>query len=529
MPLEALLIAGTGLEDRHKRVARALAGFDAATIATTHEFCLRMLDGLGVSATASRRPSSSTRSPTSPARSPPTSTCSGYAPTGQPPMEFDEAVRAGRGGRQRRAQPGWSRRPSDPVTSRPPPSGSLSPRQCGPRSPGGSATCGCSPTTTCSPGCAMRWPIPQHGAEAAQRLRDRYRVVLVDEFQDTDPIQWEILRRAFHGHTTLIMIGDPKQAIYAFRGADVYSYLDAVRQADQVRTLGTNWRSDDALVAGLDVLWGGSKLGDEQIVVRPVRAHQERRRLTGPAAAAAMTAPIRLRYRPHDVDADQGSTVGRLRPQITRDLVADVTAVLASGLQLELDGTAPSPGATGRSGRAGPQERAGRGDPGGPGRGRRTGGDARCHLGVRLDDGAGLADPAVGTRATAAAGGPAGGADLLLRLGLRAAGRGGRRRADRALATGARLEPAAGRPRCRRPAGSGDHRGAGAGATAARGRRGPPADRSAAPGPEPARRDDGRAARRRRADPVAARADGRGARQRADRRHPPAGDRRRTR
>ena len=70
------------------------------------------------------------------------------------------------------------------------------------------------------------------------------------------------------------MIGDPKQAIYAFRGADVYSYLDAVRQADQVRTLGTNWRSDDALVAGLDVLWGGAKLGDEQIVVRPVRAHQ---------------------------------------------------------------------------------------------------------------------------------------------------------------------------------------------------------------------------------------------------------------
>ena len=69
---------------------------------------------------------------------------------------------------------------------------------------------------------------------AAARLRERYRVVLVDEFQDTDPVQWEILRRAFHGHSTLILIGDPKQAIYAFRGADVYSYLDAVGQADQV-------------------------------------------------------------------------------------------------------------------------------------------------------------------------------------------------------------------------------------------------------------------------------------------------------
>ena len=59
-------------------------------------------------------------------------------------------------------------------------------------------------------------------------------MVMVDEFQDTDPVQWEILRRAFHRHGTLILIGDPKQAIYAFRGADVYSYLDAVSEADHV-------------------------------------------------------------------------------------------------------------------------------------------------------------------------------------------------------------------------------------------------------------------------------------------------------
>ena len=65
------------------------------------------------------------------------------------------------------------------------------------------------------------------------RLRERYRVVLVDEFQDTDPIQWEILQRAFGGGgVTLVLIGDPKQAIYAFRGADVYSYLEAAKAAD---------------------------------------------------------------------------------------------------------------------------------------------------------------------------------------------------------------------------------------------------------------------------------------------------------
>ena len=121
---------------------------------------------------------------------------------------------------------------------------------------------------------------PQHGPAATARLQDRYRVVMVDEFQDTDPIQWEIVRRAFAGQATVILIGDPKQAIYAFRGADVYSYLDAVQQADRVRTLAVNWRSDQALVDGLESLMGGAALGDEHIVVRPVVADHRDRRLT---------------------------------------------------------------------------------------------------------------------------------------------------------------------------------------------------------------------------------------------------------
>ena len=69
---------------------------------------------------------------------------------------------------------------------------------------------------------------PERGEAACQLLRSRYQVVLVDEFQDTDPVQWEVVRRAFgDGQTTLVLIGDPKQAIYAFRGADVYAYLEA--------------------------------------------------------------------------------------------------------------------------------------------------------------------------------------------------------------------------------------------------------------------------------------------------------------
>ena len=64
---------------------------------------------------------------------------------------------------------------------------------------------------------------------------------MVDEFQDTDPVQWQVIDRAFSGRSTLILIGDPKQAIYAFRGGDIVTYLKAAadgwRQADPCHEL----------------------------------------------------------------------------------------------------------------------------------------------------------------------------------------------------------------------------------------------------------------------------------------------------
>ncbi len=83
-------------------------------------------------------------------------------------------------------------------------------------------------------------------AEAArERLSSRFDVVLVDEFQDTDPIQWQILDRAFaKGGVTLVLVADPKQAIYAFRGADVYAYLKAAEIAGARATLRENRRAD---------------------------------------------------------------------------------------------------------------------------------------------------------------------------------------------------------------------------------------------------------------------------------------------
>ncbi|MEO9138610.1 MAG: UvrD-helicase domain-containing protein, partial [Jatrophihabitans sp.] len=162
------------------------------------------------------------------------------------------------------------------------------------------------------------------GAAAAGRLRSRYRVVLVDEFQDTDPVQWDILRLAFHGHSALVLIGDPKQAIYAFRGADVHAYLAAKDAAAQHATLARNWRSDPVLLAGLDALMGTAALGDPRIVVQPVSAAHEGRSLSSSAA------PVRIRV----VRADPSQSVAQARAMVVPDVVAEVVGLLEGGAKL---------------------------------------------------------------------------------------------------------------------------------------------------------------------------------------------------
>ncbi len=164
---------------------------------------------------------------------------------------------------------------------------------------------------------------PEHGPAARDRLRARYRVVLVDEFQDTDPVQWDVLREAFHGSRTLVLIGDPKQAIYGFRGGDVTTYLRARSAAATVATLARNWRSDAALLTALDALIGGSALGPD-ILVRPVRAAHPERRLDGGA-------PLRLRHLRKPVfgaDARKGPSVATVRSAVVKDVAADIVAQL---------------------------------------------------------------------------------------------------------------------------------------------------------------------------------------------------------
>ncbi len=167
-------------------------------------------------------------------------------------------------------------------------------------------------------------------APARRRMRDRWRFVLVDEFQDTDPVQWQVLDRAFSGEATMVLIGDPKQAIYAFRGGDVVTYLGAEATADVTSTLGTNHRSDDVLLDSVQAVLRGAALGDGRIVVRDVHAAHTGSRLVG----APRPEPFRLRMVDRarfGIKATKGVPIGELRSLVAEDLAADVRALLTAG------------------------------------------------------------------------------------------------------------------------------------------------------------------------------------------------------
>jgi exodeoxyribonuclease V beta subunit len=164
---------------------------------------------------------------------------------------------------------------------------------------------------------------------ARERMRRRWAIVMVDEFQDTDPIQWQVIDRAFNGHSRLVLIGDPKQAIYGFRGGDIYTYLQAAQTAGERRTLSVNWRSDKVLVDSLHTVLRGAALGNPDIVVRDVEARVGVHRLRN----APRNEPFRLRVVSRaGFGCDQARTISidRLRQHIPDDLAAEIGALLAS-------------------------------------------------------------------------------------------------------------------------------------------------------------------------------------------------------
>ena len=118
---------------------------------------------------------------------------------------------------------------------------------------------------------------PTLGEEIIRVLRSRYRLVLIDEFQDTDTFQWRLFSKVFDlagvpdEFLALIVVGDPKQAIYRFRGADIDAYLKAAADGSMSkRQMTTNYRTDRPLVEALNAWLTGVTFGDEDIAYVPV-------------------------------------------------------------------------------------------------------------------------------------------------------------------------------------------------------------------------------------------------------------------
>jgi len=323
---------------RHQRLATAIAQFDSATIATTHGFCMQVLAGLGVAGDVERD----------------------VTLIEDPRDLIDEVVDdlyvrrfAGSDDPEGLRFPlGQAQAIGRAVLAQP--AAAVVPEESGARD---------APAIRRRLAGAVRREIeqrkralgvltyddvlirlrdtladPVRGPQAAARLGERFEVVLVDEIQDTDTVQWEIMHRAFgRVGSTLVLIGDPKQAIYAFRGADVFAYLAAAAEAGAKSTLSVNWRSDGPLLEAFDALFAEAQLGHPGITYRSVLPAEANRapRLRG----APHPEPLRMRVL-HRADGLVRLTpkgfaeVGSTRQAIADDLAADVVDLLTSGAEI---------------------------------------------------------------------------------------------------------------------------------------------------------------------------------------------------
>jgi exodeoxyribonuclease V beta subunit len=334
----ALLADGPEAEvrERHARLARALARFDAATIATTHGFCQEVLGGLGIvgdvetDMTFVEDPADLVEEVVDDLF------VRRFHRHGEPQFSRAEALRI-------------ARIAIDNPAARIEPDGAPETSIAAMRVRFARVVCEeferrkrrMSLITYEDLLTRLKDTLAGPGGEAAaERLRARYRVVLVDEFQDTDPVQWDIMRLAFGGGgVALVLIGDPKQAIYAFRGADVYAYLKARSTASTEATLEVNWRSDQGLIDAYDALFGGATLGHKGIVYRHVRAAPANQ-LPG-LIGAPVAAPVRVRVVHRDepsITRTRGGYAGTasVREHIASDLAGDLVTLLSSGAQIEI-------------------------------------------------------------------------------------------------------------------------------------------------------------------------------------------------
>ncbi len=183
-------------------------------------------------------------------------------------------------------------------------------------------------------------------AALAHALRSRYPAALIDEFQDTDPLQYRIFNAIYSGSScALFLIGDPKQAIYGFRGADIFAYLQASCAASERYTLIKNWRSAPRLVEAVNSLF--LKCPDP-FVLPEIQFH----RVEAAAAKGRIawhgvpdTAPLKLWLAERPAGKGQPINKGEGREAMSAATAAEIVRLLqaSAGGRATLDGAALSP------------------------------------------------------------------------------------------------------------------------------------------------------------------------------------------
>ncbi|WP_066909316.1 UvrD-helicase domain-containing protein [Millisia brevis] len=346
-PVVELLRAGTAeqVAARRDRLAAALGNFDAATIVTTHAFCRRMLDGLGAIGAGESDGSTRTDLTELTREIVDDLYLRTYARSAEPPPFDRRAASAIAEAAMRDRQAALAPTDVDGTDAAERVAFAAAAREELRRR---KAMSGIRDFEDLQEALLERITDPASGTEAVRRIRERFTVVLVDEFQDTDDRQWEILRTAFGAGgdaNRLILVADPKQAIYAFRGADIFSYLRARNDAVDGGALTTNRRTDQLLIAGLDHLQGGAELGNPEIVVGRPGAHRTRSRLIDPATGAA-PAPLVLRMLGRDAaraPADREfPPVADMRAAVAADVARRIVELL-DRTERRTDGDATEP------------------------------------------------------------------------------------------------------------------------------------------------------------------------------------------
>jgi len=172
-------------------------------------------------------------------------------------------------------------------------------------------------------------------------LAEQYRYVFIDESQDTDWKQWELFDRLWEkitskiesvGGAARIFVGDPKQSIYGFRGADVDAYLDKIetaRVSDRLRSLTSNYRSDEPIITALNALLKGKQYGSGNAAgYEEVRAATPGKKLT---SADHSEAPVTLVKLDDLLKSKQDSDKSYKNTTVVEPATARVVQMLLSG------------------------------------------------------------------------------------------------------------------------------------------------------------------------------------------------------